>query len=65
MPLTRMRPVVDVALAVNRPHWTIRTWVNRGRVPYERRSGQLLVDVVAAYALSEQTPRRNRSRVSA
>lgn len=60
MKLTRMRPVADVALAIDRPHWTIRTWARRGRVPSERRDGHLFVDLVAAHALSEQTGRRNR-----
>ena len=65
MQLTRMRPVTDVALVIDRPHWTIRTWVRRGRVPHEHRDGHLFVDLVAAAHLSEQTPRRNRSQAAA
>jgi hypothetical protein len=64
MQLTRMRPVTDVALAIDRPHWTIRTWARRGRVPSEHRNGHLLVDIVAAFELSEQTGRRNRTRAA-
>ena len=65
MALNRMRPVADVALVVDRPHWTIRTWARRGRVPHERRNGALFVDLVAAAHLSEQTPRRNRAQAAA
>lgn len=60
MSLSRMRPVADVALAVDRPHWTVRTWARRNRIPSEHRNGHLYVDLVAAAALSEQTGRRNR-----
>lgn len=60
MALTRMHPVSVVALAVDRPHRTIRTWVRADRVPYEHRDGHLYVDVVEAARLSEQTGRRNR-----
>lgn len=61
MTLTRMRPIADVALAVDRPHWTIRTWARLGRIPYQRDGDRLLVDLVEAAKLSEQTGRRNRS----
>jgi hypothetical protein len=65
MTLSRMRPVTDVALVIDRPHWTVRTWARRGRIPHEHRNGHLYVDLVAASELSEQTPRRNRSHAAA
>jgi hypothetical protein len=55
-----MRPVADVALATGRPHRTIRTWARNGRIPHRRDGDRLLVDLVEAAKLSEQTPRRNR-----
>jgi hypothetical protein len=61
MALTRMRPVSDVAFAIDRPHWTIRRWARLGQIPSERRDGHVYVDLVAAAELSEQTPRRNRA----
>jgi ribosomal protein RSM22 (predicted rRNA methylase) len=65
MTLDRMRRVNDVALAVDRPHWTIRRWARLGRIPSERRDGHVFVDLVAAAELSEQTPRRNRANAAA
>lgn len=66
MALTRMRPINDVALATDRPHRTIRRWVRLGQVPSSRTpQGRILVDLVAAYALSEQTPRRNHAKAAA
>lgn len=58
--LTRMRPVADVAYATGRPHRTIRTWARQRRIPAEHHGDRLLVDIVEAAKLSEQTPRRNR-----
>jgi hypothetical protein len=64
MTLTRMRPVNDVAFAVDRPHWTIRRWARLGQIPSERRGGHVFVDIVEAERLSEQTGRRNRTRAA-
>lgn len=64
-PLTRMRPVADVALATERPYRTIQTWARAGRVRAERHGDRLLVDIVEAAKLSEQTARRNRARDAA
>lgn len=60
-----MRPVADVALATERPHRTIRTWARTGRIPAEHDGNRLLVDIVEAAKLSEQTARRNRSQPAA
>jgi hypothetical protein len=57
----RFRPVADVALVTGRPKRTIRTWAANERVPSIKHRGQVLVDLVAAAALSEQTGRRNRT----
>lgn len=59
--LTRMRPISDVAFVTGRPYRTIQAWVRQDRVPHTRRGdGRVLVDLVAAVALSEQTGRRTR-----
>lgn len=63
-PLDRMRPASIVALVTERPYRTIQTWARNDRVPHEHRAGHLYVDLVAAAALSEQTPRRNRSQAA-
>lgn len=63
--LDRMRPAKIVALVTERPYRTIQTWARSGRVPHEHRGGHLFADLVAAAELSEQTPRRNRSRAAA
>jgi hypothetical protein len=63
--LDRMRPARLVALVTERPYRTIQTWARNERVPSEHRDGHLYVDLVAAAALSEQTPRRNRSTAAA
>lgn len=60
MSLSRMRPVIDVALVTNRPPRTIRNWAQDGKIPSEHRDGHLYVDLVAATHRSEQAGRRNR-----
>ncbi len=60
MPLTRMRPIADVAIATGRPHRTIRTWARTGRITTQRHGDRLLVDIIQAAALSEQAGRRTR-----
>lgn len=65
MALTRMRTIADTALAINRPYRTVQTWARTGRIPVRRDGDHVLVDLVAAAALSEQTPRRNRTRTAA
>lgn len=59
--LTRMRPIADVALATERPYRTIQTWARQRRIPVQRDGDRVLVDIVQAAKLSEQTGRRNRS----
>lgn len=59
-PLTRFRPVSEVAYATQRPHRTIRNWARDGRIPKTYDGDRLLVDLVAASKLSEQAGRRNR-----
>lgn len=58
----RFRPVAAVAFITGRPARTIRNWARDGRI--ERmthpRTGEVLVDVVAAHELSQQAGRRNR-----
>lgn len=62
---TRLRTVAETALVTRRPHRTIRTWARDGRITstHDPR-GRLLVDLVQASALSEQTGRRNRTRAA-
>ena len=60
-PLTRLRPVAETALVTGRPHRTIRTWARLGRIPSKHDGERLLVDLVAAAALSERAGRRHRS----
>jgi hypothetical protein len=63
-PLSRMRPVSEVAFVTNRPPRTIRNWARDGHIPSTHRNGHLLVDLVAAAHRSEQTGRRNRARAA-
>jgi hypothetical protein len=58
-----MRPIADVALATERPYRTIQTWARQQRIPVQRDGDRVLVDIVQAAKLSEQTGRRNRSSV--
>jgi hypothetical protein len=63
----RFRPIADVAYATNRPKRTIRNWAANGRIPRMEhpRTGTVLVDLVAAENLSQQTGRRNRAAAHA
>ncbi|MFB4306973.1 hypothetical protein [Actinomadura sp. GTD37] len=63
----RFRPVADVVYVTRRPERTIRNWARDGRIERMNhpRTGALLVDLVAADALSKRTGRRNRSKVAA
>lgn len=65
MPLTRMRTIAETALATGRPYRTVQTWARAGRITTSRdRAGRLLVDLVEAAHLSEQTSRRRRAQVA-
>lgn len=64
MALTRMRPIPEAALVTGRSYRTIQAWARQDRIPHEHRNGRVLVDLVAAAALSEQTGRRNRTRAA-
>ncbi|OLT24397.1 hypothetical protein BJF79_13730 [Actinomadura sp. CNU-125] len=59
----RFRPIADVAYVTGRPKRTIRNWAADGRIERMEhpRTGAVLVDLVAAERLSEQTGRRNRA----
>ena len=63
----RFRPIDEVAYVTDRPMRTIRNWAARGRIERMEhpRTGMILVDLVAAQHLSEQTGRRNRAPVHA
>lgn len=56
-----MRSIADTALATGRPYRTVQTWARAGRITTTRDDhGRLLVDVVEADHLSQQTGRRRR-----
>lgn len=63
----RFRPIADVAYVTDRPPRTIRNWARDGRIDTMKhpRTGTVLVDLVAAQDLSEQSGRRNRARAHA
>ncbi|HEY9408887.1 MAG TPA: hypothetical protein VIP77_04840 [Jiangellaceae bacterium] len=64
-PPARFRPVADVALVTKRPERTIRNWARDGRIDRMTYRGTVLVDLVAADALSKQAGRRNRQPADA
>lgn len=63
----KFRPVADAAVATGRPARTIRNWARDGRIErmVHPRTGAVLVDLVAAYELSQRAGRRNRKSPSA
>ncbi|MGI5171890.1 hypothetical protein ACQEU3_46865 [Spirillospora sp. CA-253888] len=62
----RFRPMADVAHTTQRSLRTIQTWARKGRIDkLKLANGTVLVDLVAADALSKQTPRRNRAKTAA
>ncbi|WP_433329997.1 hypothetical protein [Spirillospora sp. CA-294931] len=58
------RPIWVIAEYTGRPAETFRTWHKAGELPSRRdeRTGELLVDVVAAFKLHETRSARRRAK---
>jgi hypothetical protein len=58
------RPIWVIAQYTGRSAETFRTWHKQGRIPSKTdpKTGDILVDVVAAFNLHEATPQRRRAK---